>query len=209
MNYRKQLSKVILAAIIGIVGTTQAHAVGLGFSVGTGSETWSNDIGYNGDRDVTNFGFLVDTAVSRNKTFSYRFTFMKEKNTAKGSGVDLEGYATIHDFGFAVLNTKEVRLWLGPELKAGIYKNVSFSDSNIDFNGDASGFGVGPAIGVNVNLPRVVSFSFTAAYYFLSAYSGNYDNYGTNSTNGYYSGSFDVDSNGLYLTASIIFRIHE
>ena len=208
MKYQKQIFSIIFAVFIAMISTTQVHAVGLGFSVGTGSETWSNEVGYNGDRDVSNAGFLLDTAVSRHKVFNYRFTFIKEKNTANGSGVDLEGYATIHDFGFAAVNTKQVRLWMGPELKVGIYRNVSLSNSNAEINGDATGFGFGPAIGVNVNLPRVVSFSVTAAYYFLSAYSGSYDNYGTNSSISY-SDSFDPDSEGLYLTASIIFRINE
>jgi hypothetical protein len=203
MYYQKQLSKLVFAAIIGIVSTTQAHAVGLGFSVGTGSETWSNDVGYNGDRDVSNVGFLLDTAVSRHKTFNYRFTFMKEKNTAQGSGVDLEGYATIHDFGFAVLNTREVRLWIGPELKVGYYKHLSFSNSSVD-SGSATGVGVGPVIGINVNLPRVASFSVTAAYYLIGAYNGDFDY-----ASSYATGSFDVDSSGLYLTASVLFRTNE
>lgn len=209
MKYQNKISNIIFAVLCVLIGTTQAHAVGLGFSVGTGSETWSNDSGYNGDRDISNVGFLFDTAVSRKKIFNYRLMLMKEKNTANGGGVDLEGYATIHDFGFAVLNTKQVRLWLGPELKAGYYSNVSLSNSIYTVNGDAAGFGFGPAIGVNVNLPRVVSFSVTAAYYILGNYNGSFDNYVANSSNSVYSGSFDVDSEGLYLTASIIFRIHE
>jgi hypothetical protein len=144
----------------------------------------------------------VDTAVARNKTFNYRFTLMQEENNADSGLVelDMEGLAMTHDFGFAVLRNKTVRLWLGPQLKAAFYEDLTVNGT--DIGGDAVGFGIGPVVGVNVHLPQVVSFSFTAAYHLISGYAGNYDDTFSDE-------DLDADSNGLYMNASLIFRIDD
>ena len=168
------------------------------------SEEWENDILNNGDRDVSNVGFVVDTAVARNKVFNYRFTFLKEENNADGGRLDMQGYAMTHDFGFGVVRTKNVRLWLGPQLKGSYYDDITLNSGGTT-TGDVVGFGVGPVIGLNVNLPQVVSFSFTAAYHIIGFYTG--DSYYDSSGN--YYDTVDSDSTGLYLTLGLIFRINE
>jgi hypothetical protein len=185
-------------------GATQVYAVGLGFSVGTGTEEWENDTLNNGDRDISNVGFVVDTAVARNKVFNYRFTFLKEENNADGGRLDMQGYSMTHDFGFGVVRTRNIRFWLGPELRTSYYDDLTLTNGT-SVSGDVIGFNVGPAVGLNVNLPQVVSFSFAAAYHIIGFYSGD-SNY--SSSNGYYQ-DVDADSNGLYLTIGLIFRINE
>lgn len=202
MYYKKRFFKICLVTLVTFFSASQAHAFGLGFSFGTGSETWSNDAGYNGDRDVSNVGFLIDTAVSLKTVYNYRFTFMKEENSANGGALDLKGYSTTHDFCFSLLNTKQIKLWVGPELKAGYYDDLYLNNSSVDVSGHATGISVGPAIGVNINLPRVVSFSVTASYHLLGSYSGDYDIAFTHD-------SFDVDSHGFFVNASVIFRTNE
>lgn len=202
MKYKKPILKAKFATLAIVFSTAQAHAFGLGFSAGTGTETWENSDGYDGDRDVSNVGFLLDTGVSTDKVYNYRFTLMKEENSANGGTLDLKGYATTHDFCFSLLNTKQMRVWVGPELKAAYYKDLSLNNSSASISGHATGIGVGPAVGVNVHMPRVVTFSLTASYYLLSAYSGDFDK-------GVVNNSFDVDSHGLYINASVIFRTNE
>ncbi|WP_455212410.1 hypothetical protein [Kaarinaea lacus] len=198
MTHNKLITSV-LAFLLPLI-TTHSHAVGLGFSFGTGSEEWEKDrVQLVGDRDVRNMGFVVDTAVARDMIFNYRFTFLKEENNAANAGLDMDGYAMTHDFGFGVLRTKHVRLWLGPQLKGSLYNDVYAGSTNSRLVGDVIGYGFGPVVGLNVHLPQVLSFSFTAAYHFISAYSESY-------TNG---GSFDADSTGLYFNAAMIFRINE
>ena len=203
MSYKNHISKIIFAMLLASWGIPQAHAVGLGFSFGTGNEEWEKDRVNAGDRNVSNMGFVLDTAVRRNRVFNYRFSFLKEKNDADGNGINMEGYTTVHDFGFGVLRERNVRLWLGPQLRASYYEDIYLNSRSVP--GDVVGFTVGPVIGVNVNMPQVVSFSFTAAYHILGGYAGDYND--TNS-NIYYT-DVDVDSNGLYLTAALIFRINE
>ena len=197
--------KIISSATLILFYSAQAHAVGLGFSVGMGDEDWDNDRYYSGSRDVSNVGFVIDTAVRRNKLFNYRFTFLKEENNADGGRLDMQGYAMTHDFGFGVVRTKNIRLWVGPELKGSYYKDLTFNDGAY-VDGDVYGFGVGPVIGLNVNLPQVVTFSFSAAYYIIGFYSSNFNNY---SNNGNYYEDLDVDSSGLYLSLGLIFRVNE
>ena len=190
--------KIILATLI-TVSASPCYAVGLGFSFGAGSEEWEQQRVNIGDRDVRNVGFVVDTAVARDKIFNYRFSFLKEENNAADSGkLDMEGYAMVHDFGFAVLQTKNIRLWLGPQLKTAYYKDVYVSSTNTSVATNVAGYGFGPVFGVNVHLPQVVSFSFTAAYHFISHYSDSsvYDDLNT-------------DSSGLHFNAALLFRFHE
>ena len=200
----KTILRNFLLAVFMMLGASQSFAVGLGFSLGTGNETWENDRLHEGDRSISNVGFVIDSAVARNKIFNYRFTFMKEDNETDSRGLDMKGYAMTHDFGLAVYQHRAVRLWIGPELKAMLYSDLSSSSTNLDIEGDVVGFGIGPVFGVNVHLPKVVSFSFTAAYHIISAYSGDY-----HETNYYNTVDVDADSTGLYLNASIIFRINE
>jgi hypothetical protein len=199
MPYRK----TILHSVATLFLTTlayQSHAVGLGFSIGTGSEKWEQDRVHVGDRDIRNMGFIVDTAVARDKLFNYRFTFLKEENNATDAGrLDMDGYAMTHDFGFGVIRSKQIRLWLGPQLKGSFYDDLYINSTNTRISDDVIGFGFGPVLGLNVHVPQVVSFSFTAAYHMFSAYSGDYAS----------GDSLDADSTGLYFNAALIFRINE
>jgi hypothetical protein len=206
MKYQLQLARIFFAMSLIFFCTSHAQAVGLGFSVGTGSEEWENDVYNNGNREVSNVGFVVDTAVARNKVFNYRFTFLKEENNADGGNLDMQGYAMTHDFGFGVVRTKNVRLWLGPELKASYYEDLTQNNGRTT-TGDVVGFGAGPVIGLNVNLPQVVSFTFTAAYHIIGFYAGGDSYYDSNT--GTYVDTVDADSNGLYLNIGVIFRINE
>lgn len=203
--YKKIMGKFLIATVLTIVAT-KSYAVGLGFSAGTGWEKWEedeDDPAHEEDRRVSNFGFVLDTAVARDKIFNYRVSFMIEKNNADGGGdVDMRGISMTHDFGIAVYRSQLVRVWVGPELKAMSYSSLSSSSSGENIDGDAYGFGVGPVAGVNLHLPNTVSFSFTTAYYIASRYSADF------TTENRYQ-DFGMNSNGLHWKASIIFRINE
>ena len=205
MINRKLLCSFLTAMVL-IVGASESYAVGLGFSFGVGRENWDdmdNRSYEEEDRKISNIGFVIDTAVARDKIFNYRFTFMKEENEADGGAVDMHGISMTHDFGIAVYRYRVVRVWVGLEVKAISYNHLSSSSSGNRIEGDAIGLGVGPVVGVNVHLPSFVSFSFTAAYHIIGMYSldftteDRYEDLGVDSTN------------GLYWNASIIFRIDE
>jgi hypothetical protein len=215
MKHALQFSKIAFAAILFLFCSSQAYAVGLGFSAGIGSEKWKDDeeFNYRGDRQVTNGGFVLDTHVRRNKLFGYRLTILKENND--GGKLDMRGWATTHDFTFGLVRTNSLRFWVGPELKTTFYNKLTLNTSEeVVFAsdwfskgglGDVWGFGVGPAIGLNIHLPETLTFTFTAAV-LASNYNGDTD-YSTTSGKQY--GDLHVDSTGLYLTAGFILRINE
>ena len=209
MKHVFQFSHIVFTALLFLFCSSQAHAVGLGFSTGIGYEQWedSSEVDYSGDRQVVNGGFVLDTHVRRNKLFGYRFTFMREKN--KGGKIDMLGWATTHDFTFGLIRTNTMRLWVGPELKTSFYNKLTLNtDEAVEFDkgaGDVWGFEIGPAVGLNIHLPETVSFTFTAA-----VLGGNFNgdtDYVTSTGKQY--GDLHVGSSGLYLTAGIILRINE
>jgi len=202
--------KQSLIVIIGMAlsfWVSNSFALGLGLSLGQGTEEWEDQddsilVNNNGDRKVSSVGFVLDTAVANNKVFNYRLTLMAEENERDSGGayVNLKGYAMTHDFGFGVFRNKHVRLWLGPQLKGAYYEEMTHSSNGVEI-GDAIGFGLNAVAGVNVHLPKVVSFGFTAGYQVLGAYGGDYD-----LTDQY---DLDVTSSGPFFSASVIFRIND
>lgn len=220
MQIKLTIKKIFLS--IALVCTfTNVYAVGMGVTLGSGSESWDSDTDelnntytfqrHSGDRKINNFGFVMDTTVARDMLFNYRFSLVNEENKADVSGynIDMKGISMIHDFGFGVVRNRFVRFWIGPELKAAFYNDISPSFSTTQtFDGNVWGFGVGPAVGVNIHMPRVVSFSITGAYYVFSQYFGSYD---VTNSNGTFFDTVDVDdsSTGLFINASILFRFHD
>jgi hypothetical protein len=215
MNQPLPFSSAVLIALFFAICSSQAHAVGMGFSTGIGYENWEDDEGvtYRGDRQVNNVGFVLDTRVRRDRLFGYRFRFLWEKND--GGRMDMQGWSITHDFTFGLVRSETMRFWVGPRLKTTFYNKLTlntgeqieadtgwFSDNRL---GDVWGFGVGPVMGINIHLPETVTFSFTAAL-ISSTYNGDTD-YRT--TDGKQYDDLHVDSTGLYLTAGIILRINE
>jgi len=212
-------TKLFLAMVLAFAASN-AFAVGFGFTLGSGTETWDsgsteddnpNFEHHDGDRKVDYLGFVLDTAIAKDKLFNYRFSLLSEENNADASGynIDMKGISTVHDFGFGVVRNRVMRLWIGPELRLSYYNDISpsFATSR-QFDGEVVGLSVGPAIGLNIHLPRVVSFSVAGVYYIASQYAGQYD---VTDSNGVSYGTVDVEdsSNGLYITASILFRFND
>jgi len=199
---------------------TDTFAAGIGITLGSGAESWESgtdetyntfpDQRHSGDRKINNFGFVVDTTIAKDTLFNYRFSLVSEENNSESSGynIDMKGFSMVHDFGFGIVRNRNLRLWVGPELKAAFYDQISPSNSSAgSFDGNVWGFGLGPAIGLNIHLPRVVSFSLTGAYYITSQYFGQYDIYFNNT----YLDTVNVDdsSNGLFINACILFRFND
>ena len=216
MKFTLQFLKIIVAAMLFVLYSNQTYANGIGLSAGVGSENWSNDENYNGNRQVWNLGFVVDTAVRRNKLFGYRFTLQREQNKSSGGRLDMSGLATTHDFDFGLLRNKKYRFWIGPELKLTFYNKLTIdtneqmvSNNNGYFSqselGDVWGFMVGPAVGLNVHFPNSYSLAFSAAI-LGGNYNGDTD-YETTSGKKY--GDLHADTSGIYLNVAILFRTNE
>jgi len=185
-------------------------AFGMGVAVMQGSETWEDNYfitQHDGDRDIKSFGLVLDTNIAKDSLFNYRLTIAREDNeTSNDIGVNLEGIAFTHDFGFAVFRSPVVKLWLGPQLKFGFYDTVRKDNTGFNTDGGAIGWGFGPVIGINVHLPKVVTFSASFAYHLAGFYAGDYD---LDNNDGSTIGNSDIDvdySGSTYLNLSLLFR---
>ena len=181
--------------------SVNSYATGLGFSFGNASEDW-DDVSTVENRNLSSFGFVVDTTVADDQVFNYRFSLLKEENNSDGNGLNMDGITMLHNFGFGVLRNKYVRLWLGPELRAAFYDDLSIvqNGNRVQVVGDVWGYGIGIAMGANFHLPEVASIGISASYYVFNDYTGDY---GSTSTD------LDIDSSGLYLNLTVLFRVND
>lgn len=165
------MKKSVLVSLLGFMflvflGSSNALAIGLGLygSYSGGSETWEGvdtKISYNKDTTCKGFGFLLDTTVARDSLFNYQLNIGYLQNEVNPNMGTLSGGSISHDFGFGVLRTPDVRLWLGPELKISY---VSGSQSSIDYY--KLDFGIGPVVGLNVHLGELVTLALKGGYLF-------------------------------------------
>ena len=192
-----RLCFLICSSLISI----NCHATGLGFSLGDASEDW-DDVSTVESRNLSSFGFVVDTTVAGDQIFNYRFSLLKEENNSDGNGINMDGITFLHNFGFGVLRNKHVRLWLGPELRTAFYEDLSIvrNGSRVQVPGDVWGYGIGIAMGANFHLPEVASIGISASYYVFNDYTGDYDSTSTD---------LDIDSSGLYLNLTVLFRVND
>ena len=216
MQHTIQQIYIVIAAIFFVFCSNQAYAVSLGLATGFGYENWDEDeeINYSGDRQIYNLGFVFDTAVRRDQLINYRFMFLRETND--GSRIKMRGWSTTHEVGFGLVRRENFRFWVGPQAKVTFHNKLTLktdeeivTSSDTQFYGselgDVWGVVVGPAVGINLHMPETMSFLFTASY-LVGNYNGDTD-YTT--TSGKHYGDLHVSSNGLYITAGIVFRIDE
>lgn len=199
----KKCSKVLLPVLAMLWGG-ESFALGLGVTSGSADEDWTNNNfpSSTGNRETSNFGFVLDSNVAKDKLFNYRFSLTQEENKSKNGGsTKFEGIAMTHDFGFALFRNEHVRLWLGPRINASFYDTVKVS--GVDTGGSAFGFSYGPVLGVNVHVKDIVSFSFTTGILKGGIVGDKYSDTST-STN-----DIDNDIDSRFTNLSVIFRLRD
>lgn len=180
-----QLLRVICLALLFLLPfyPTLSMATGIGFNLtgGSGSTDWDavnwshsgsdKDFDYDTDIKRAGAGILLDTAVGSNRLFNYRLNLGWENSDYKIDDVykyvinpnlkgkfETRGWFMSHDFGFRIISNEAFRLWLGPELR--ISKSSGELKGNEDYEIDLSSFGIGPVLGLNLNMGKTVSLSF-------------------------------------------------
>ena len=179
MNTFKKLALSLLLAMP-ITSNAAGMGVYLPVSFGTTSSVtkdYDSDLFADQDLDVdfkpsAGLGLAFDSNIGKDSLFNYRLGLevMKQKlDTVDGDEcVEDCDFGTrfnmVHTFGFGVLRTQTVRLWVGPRI------NIAFDSDSGDNGYERVGFefGVAPAVGVNVNLGRVVSLAADFDYRFAS-----------------------------------------
>ncbi len=152
------------------------------------------------------FGIAFDTNIGKDKLFNYRLglEFMNQEiDTVNGLSCTGDcSFGTrvnlVNTFGFGVLRTKKVRLWVGPRI------NIAYDFDTGDYGYARVGYEIGfaPAVGVNVNLGRVVSLAADLDYRFAAAGGAYDDDFGD-------SGTYSGGTTGATARFYVLFRFGE
>jgi hypothetical protein len=97
--------------------------------------------------------------------FNYRLNVGYERiHEESRSGVEVisNGGALSNTFGFGIVRTDTMRVWLGPALRLGFDVRENTSGDVWDFD-----FGGGPVVGVNFHLGDRVSIGLTGGYHYM------------------------------------------
>lgn len=124
------------------------------------------------DRNEFAIGFSMDTNVAADRLFNYRLDFGFHRSMWVNDDDPLDrvlalalgrpsgssnGIMLNNVFGFGVLRTPAVRVWLGPAIRM-----------NFDYYGDGEAFdyqlGIGPQLGINFNMGSVFTIVLSSAY---------------------------------------------
>ena len=128
--------------------------MGAGFTlpVSYSSQTWEVS-GGEGDASLINVGagFVLDTNLSIDEIFNYRFQFSGEYTKLDSDVEDADGFrlVVLNSFGFKVYKKDTIKLWIGPQL-GGYYLHGE------DYNG--GGGLIGFILGLNVNTAGNITF---------------------------------------------------
>lgn len=167
---------------MGIVLFMQSHASALGIGVyGNIRNNWSTinadyaDItppitnpAFEDQADATrtiySFGFILDTAVSTDSIFNYRlqlgygFGSLKIDGTYYSETIDINEFQFYNTFGFGIVRSQYVRIWLGPQIGLG------YGDGEYTYLGESNYYGdifisLGAVLGFNIHLGGLISLS--------------------------------------------------
>lgn len=170
--------KVLMLSLL-LVAPMVINAAGMGLYVpvsfaNSSSVTKNYDTDLIPDQEVdidykpsAGFGITFDSNIGKDALFNYRLgleLMQQTMDTVNGDPCTGEcenaRFNMVHTFGFGVLRTQRVRLWVGPRI------NIAYEWDTGDYGYSRGGveFGVAPAVGVNVNLGRVVSLAADIDY---------------------------------------------
>ena len=121
-------------------------------------------------------GITFDSNIGKDKLYNYRFGFEYSKATTDnewwgesvGGAITKEKYNFVNTFGFGVVRTKTVRLWIGPRINIQFENGTNEDTSLLSVEQSSFGIGIGAALGLNVNLGRTVSLAADLDYHAVS-----------------------------------------
>ena len=182
----KILNKLALALLLAMPAMVNAGGIGLYVPVSLGDTmdvTVTPDLGTQPDYDMTTefdtstgFGLTYDSNLGKDKLFNYRLGVewmdrtISSYSSKNGSGdcsgdCDMYRFQVVQTFGFGVLRTEMVRLWVGPRINIGYNYADQYNNAyeTQDFNFE---FGIAPAVGVNLNFGRWFAIAADLDYRF-------------------------------------------
>jgi len=200
---------VSITVLIFLPKETSAFGIGIYVPiVGSGSGTVTDiDTDDEFDYDMKyagGFGIVLDTKVAKDGLFNYRLNLGMINGDEDRE--DYKYYVMDHSFGFGVLRTRFVRLWIGHQVRLA-YMNYSDETSYGNYDVSGIGFGLGPVLGANFNFGPVFTAELDLGYR-VSSYAGTAE-YEYDSEYYYESDSADFTQteNVFFVNLSLIFRI--
>ncbi len=191
-----------------VLGTSDAGAAGFGIygSAGSGTGDWTRNEGslteydFKANAGHQGVGFMFDTAVARDSFFNYQLNLGYDKFTNKaiitGNKLDLGGLLISNSFGFGIVRTGNLRVWMGPEIRLAWP-----TGSKAGYDYEMFGGGIGPVIGMNFNFPGTFTVAVKVGYQFMN-YTGNADS----TAPGVLSVDYDAKERLLYMNIGFMFR---
>jgi hypothetical protein len=195
-----------------------AYAIGVGMYIPLGAGVSehsidrddSPDLKFDYDTSYHGLGFVLDSNLAGKSTFNYRLNvgfergeYDPDKNDdGLTDSFDYERFTVDNTFGFAVVQTETIRLWVGPRIRVA-YLNSDEYGNNEELK--ALGFGLGPVVGVNFNIGPTATFCIDSGYRFTKYYGNNND---SNKYNRHDS-NYNSDDEELFINFSVIFRIND
>jgi len=215
---KKAFYLISLVSVLFVTLSGPAFALGMGFFgtlEGGSGDDWEiespNGVSrddYDSDVGRLGVGFVLDTAVAKDKLFNYRLNAallgldieLDNPNITGKGEAELVGLAFDNTFGFGVLRSEKVRLWLGPRVRVGFYVGDTddFSTSQDDDVAVAE-FGVGGAFGANFHVGPTVSLGLETGF-MISGYAGEIETR---------AGNWDIEGStaSLFLNGVVLFRL--
>ena len=170
----KWIRLALLFVVVSILaGSSQALAIGFGAHIrlesGSGDWTFDDFIEPDQDADFSRFatGFVLDTAPAEDELFNFRLQISgvkldSEFDQPSPGEFDFSGVTFTNSFGFKLYRSETVRLWLGPQVRAGFH----FGELEGMFANDAFvfEFGVGGVFGANFNVNDTFTVGLEAGH---------------------------------------------
>jgi len=175
----KKMKNLALSLLLAMPVVSSASGMGLYVPIGIANSSSVSGDYYTAtvDKDyepAIGFGLAFDSNIGKDKLVNYRLglEYMNVNvDTVNGwnSNQEYSRFNIVNTLGFGVLRTKVVRLWVGPRLNIA-WNASTDSTYGSDYSEIAFELGIAPAVGVNVNLGRVVSLGFDVDYRFAALY---------------------------------------
>ncbi len=170
----------LLVVVLIFAPFASLFAAGMGFHIPILLHSKATiDNGYYGNSDdevyytsSTGKGITFDTNIGKNRLFNYRLSLESVRlQIDEINGQKCQGDCTstrlsmVNTFGFALIQSREIRLWIGPRFNfATNNENGSGTSTSRDNVDSYTEFSLGLATGVNFNINRAFALAVDIDY---------------------------------------------
>ena len=218
--FQNAAGRSVFAGVVLMLGTVSgepASAGGIGGSLSynrSGAELEDTDdfwVDLDTESDTVGFGLIFDTNLAQDRIFNYRLNlsleFVDQEVSQAGIENQVQGtnFAVDQTFGFGIIRTPQIRVFVGPSLHlgiGGIDDEVDVDGFEFDYEQTSFTAGIGPELGVNFNVGRHLTLSTSAYVRYglqVQAFDNFYDEQGSD-------GVFVGDEVRAGIVTSIFFR---